>query len=60
MPARLFPEIRFRGYPKESMRIGFSEKGISQKGDEPSSFVPRESTTNRVMEFLWVVYLSRE
>ena len=42
------------------MRIGFSEKGISQKGDESSRFVPLESTTNRVMEFLWVVYLSRE
>ena len=42
------------------MRIRFSEKGLSQKGDEPSSFVPLEITTNRVMEFLWVVYLSRE
>ena len=60
VPARLFPEIPFRGYPKESMRIRFSGRGNSQKGDEPSRFVPLESTTNRVMEFLWVVYLSRE
>ena len=92
VPARLFPEIRFRGYPKESMRIRFSGKMTTknrgvvalrieatpdatsscpqtmrqngttyfQKGDESSSFVPLESTTNRVMEFLWVVYLSRE
>ena len=39
VPARLFPEIRFRGYPKESMRIRFSGRGNFQKGDESSRFV---------------------